>query len=126
MDTYIAMMSDRAAQFTSYLSHSLTLDLNSSELGSMVVGLVLAIVACLAGWVYFARKEKAATAKCRKTLQTVFKNNNGEMWVGKYRDHWQKSSSPLSKWAGVEVQDLGAGDVVTEINMRDNKNFIGM
>jgi hypothetical protein len=99
-------------------------NLSSSEIANWIIGAVVLIVTCLVYWIYFYRRERTVTAKCRKTLQAIFKANNGDMWVTKYRDQWQ-SSAPLSKWAGVEVQDQGAGDIVTEINMRDNKNFIG-
>lgn len=98
--------------------------LTSSEIGQYIIGAVILIVSCLVYWIYFYRRERSVTANCRKALQNVFKANNGDMWIAKYRSQWQ-TSAPLSKWAGIEVQDKGAGDVVTEINMRDNKNFIG-
>ena len=99
-------------------------EMTSSDIGSWIIGAVVLIVTCLVYWIYFYRRERTATANCRKVLQKVFAANNGDMWIAKYRNQWQ-TSAPLSKWAGIEVQDQGAGDVVTELNMRDNKNFIG-
>lgn len=99
-------------------------NLKSDEIGLLIIGIVVLIVSCLVYWIYFYRRERSVTAQCRKTLQKVFKMNNGDMWITKYRNQWQ-SSAPLSTWAGIEVHDYGVGDVVTEINMRDNKNFIG-
>ena len=98
--------------------------MSSDEIASYIIGIVVLIVSALVYWIYFYRRERTVTARCRKSLQGMFQSNNGDMWVAKYRDQWM-SSSPLSKWAGVVVVDQGVGDVVTEINMRDNKNCIG-
>ena len=89
-----------------------------------MIAVVVVIISLHVFWVFFYRRENAETAKCRKVLQKIFNANNGVMWENKYRSNWQ-SAAPISQWAGIEVQDFGKGDVVTDIQMRENKNFIG-
>jgi hypothetical protein len=96
----------------------------SEDVASVIIAAVVVILSLLVFWIFFYRRENAETAKCRKVLQKVFNANNGVMWENKYRSNWQ-TTSPISQWAGIEVQDLGTGDVVTDIQMRDNANFIG-
>jgi hypothetical protein len=98
--------------------------MSSQDIGQIMIGALVVVVSALIYWVYFYRREHNETAKCRKTLQKVFNSNNGNMWQGKYRTNWQ-TTAPLNKWAGLEVQDKGQGEVVTEIHMRDNKDFSG-
>lgn len=98
--------------------------MSSEEIGQIMIASLVVVVSALIYWVYFYRRENSETAKCRKTLQKAFNTNNGNMWQAKYRTNWQ-TNAPLSKWAGLEVQDQGRGEIVTEIHMRDNKDFLG-
>ncbi len=76
--------------------------------------------------IYFYKKSpKKKSDDDRESLKAIYNNGNGLKWEAKYSENWL-TSEPLNQWGGIEANYSDGNECVTEILMRNNRQFSGM